>query len=140
MKLLLNEIENDARDFHNYMVWIQHQVPDLAKYIETHHDQSIPQDIIQTHELEAITIHYRCECKYSDTIDSLATTELEVESVNPFQDESTISNLNLNSEGRHQFLHLLKFSGTDQEINRGRTIWRKIDKWYTNGQTLVVPL
>ncbi|KAF3342100.1 oleoyl-acyl carrier protein thioesterase 1 [Carex littledalei] len=90
--------------------------------------QSIPQDIVETHELEAITIHYRRECKFSDTIDSLATTELEVESVNPFEDKSTLSNLNLNSEGRHQFLHSLKFSYTGQEINRGRTIWRKIDK------------
>ncbi|KAF3327708.1 oleoyl-acyl carrier protein thioesterase 1 [Carex littledalei] len=83
--------------------------------------QSIPQDIVDTHELEAITIDYRRECQYSNTIDSLASTEVEIESVN------ALSNLNPNSEDRHQFLHLLKFSGMDQEINRGRTVWRKMD-------------
>lgn len=34
--------------------------------------QSIPQDIVETHELEAITIEYRRECQYSDSIDSVA--------------------------------------------------------------------
>lgn len=108
----------------------------LKILIKTRHDQSIPQDIVETHELEAITIDYRHECQYSDTIDSLASTELEVESVNPFRDKSASSNFILNSKGLHQFLHLLKFSGTDQETNRGRTVWRKMDQWYTNGHNL----
>ncbi|KAJ1690111.1 hypothetical protein LUZ63_014266 [Rhynchospora breviuscula] len=78
--------------------------------------QSIPQDIVDTHEVEAITIEYRQECQYGDIIDSLASTEVDIESLNPI------------SEGRLQFLHLLQFSGTDREINRGRTVWRKLQK------------
>ncbi|KAJ4780572.1 Acyl-[acyl-carrier-protein] hydrolase [Rhynchospora pubera] len=78
--------------------------------------QGIPQDIVDTHEVEAITIEYRQECQFGDSIDSFASTEVDTESLNPM------------SEGRLQFLHLLQFSGTDHEINRGRTVWRKLQK------------
>ncbi|KAJ3688571.1 hypothetical protein LUZ61_017735 [Rhynchospora tenuis] len=80
--------------------------------------KSIPQDVVDTHELEAITIEYRQECQYGDSIDSLASTEVECK----------LSDSNKISEGRLQFLHLLKFSGTDQEINHGRTVWRKLER------------
>ncbi|KAJ4780581.1 Acyl-[acyl-carrier-protein] hydrolase [Rhynchospora pubera] len=78
--------------------------------------QGIPQDIVDTHEVEAITIEYRQECQYGDSIDSLVSTEVDIESLNPI------------SEGRLQFLHLLQFSGTDHETNRGRTVWRNLQK------------
>ncbi|KAJ3678971.1 hypothetical protein LUZ61_021135 [Rhynchospora tenuis] len=78
--------------------------------------QGIPQDIVDTHEIEAITIEYRQECQFGDSIDSLASTKVETESLNPI------------SEGRLQFLHLLQFSGTDHEINRGHTVWRELQR------------
>lgn len=80
------------------------------------HLQSIPQDIVKTHELQAITIEFRQECKYSDSVDSLASIEIEVKT-----DSDT------NSEDHRQFIHLLKFFGTHHEINRARTVWRKIE-------------
>ncbi|KAJ3688572.1 hypothetical protein LUZ61_017736 [Rhynchospora tenuis] len=77
--------------------------------------QSIPQDIVETHELEAITIEFRQECHYGDSVDSLASNEVEVE-----------MDSNTSSEDNCQFVHLLKLAGSNHEINRGRTVWRKL--------------
>ena len=37
--------------------------------------QSIPQDIIDTHELQTITLDYRRECQHDDIVDSLTYIE-----------------------------------------------------------------
>ncbi|KAJ3688573.1 hypothetical protein LUZ61_017737 [Rhynchospora tenuis] len=78
---------------------------------------SIPQDIVETHELEAITIEFRQECHYGDSVDSLASNEVEVE-----------MDSNASSEDNCQFVHLLKLAGSNHEINRGRTVWRKLER------------
>ncbi|KAJ1695138.1 hypothetical protein LUZ63_011836 [Rhynchospora breviuscula] len=78
---------------------------------------SIPQDIVETHELEAITIEFRQECHYGDSVDSLASNEVEVE-----------MDSNAGSEDNCQFVHLLKLAGSNHEINRGRTVWRKLER------------
>ncbi|KAJ4773163.1 Acyl-[acyl-carrier-protein] hydrolase [Rhynchospora pubera] len=78
---------------------------------------SIPQDIVETHELEAITIEFRQECHYDDSVDSLASNEVEVE-----------MDSNAGSEDNYQFVHLLKSAGSNHEINRGRTVWRKLER------------
>ncbi|VAI19431.1 unnamed protein product [Triticum turgidum subsp. durum] len=82
--------------------------------------ESIPQDIIDTHELQTITLDYRRECQHDDIVDSL--TYIEEEEIN--------SNGSLFSaphpEEQRQFLHCLRFAGAGDEINRGRTVWRKL--------------
>ncbi|KAG5567273.1 hypothetical protein RHGRI_002734 [Rhododendron griersonianum] len=88
---------------------------------------SIPQEIIDTHELETITLDYRRECQQHDVVDSHTSPE-------PVED-TKVSELNGSNgtaaaaaEGKEdycQFLHLLRLSGDGLEINRGRTEWRK---------------
>jgi hypothetical protein len=41
----------------------------------TFYFQSIPPEILDTHQLHRITLDYRRECKHSDVVDSLATAE-----------------------------------------------------------------
>ncbi|KAI8014708.1 hypothetical protein LOK49_LG05G01716 [Camellia lanceoleosa] len=91
--------------------------------------ESIPQKIIDTHELQTITLDYRRECQHDDVVDSLTSPE-------PFED-SPVSELHGTNgsataaaakdehEDYCQFLHLLRLSGDGLEINRGRTEWRK---------------
>lgn len=74
--------------------------------------QSIPQEVIDTHELQSITLDYRRECQHDDIVDSLTTPE-------------PIDGLSEDGENLSKFLHLLKSSGDGLEINRGRTEWRK---------------
>ncbi|KAG5567270.1 hypothetical protein RHGRI_002733 [Rhododendron griersonianum] len=88
---------------------------------------SMPQEIIDTHELETITLDYRRECQQDDVVDSHTSPE-------PVED-TKVSELNGSNgtaaaaaEGKEdycQFLHLLRLSGDGLEINRGRTEWRK---------------
>ncbi|KAL8254502.1 hypothetical protein R6Q59_032723 [Mikania micrantha] len=74
--------------------------------------ESIPQEVIDTHELHSITLDYRRECQHDDIVDSLTTPEpLDA----PKEDDDNLS----------KFLHLLRSSGDGLEINRGRTEWRK---------------
>ncbi|KAL8208420.1 hypothetical protein R6Q57_007832 [Mikania cordata] len=74
--------------------------------------ESIPQEVIDTHELQSITLDYRRECQHDDIVDSLTTPEpLDASK----EDENNLS----------KFLHLLRSSGDGLEINRGRTEWRK---------------
>ncbi|KAI3749652.1 hypothetical protein L2E82_20268 [Cichorium intybus] len=84
--------------------------------------ESIPHEIIDTHELQAITLDYRRECQQDDIVDSLTSHE-------PLDEEVTESNGSVSSEKNGQdlnrFLHLLRQSGTGLEINRCRTEWRK---------------
>ncbi|KAF8014776.1 hypothetical protein BT93_H0545 [Corymbia citriodora subsp. variegata] len=88
--------------------------------------ESMPQEIIDSYELQAITLDYRRECRHSDGVDSLSSHE-------PDENLEAISQLNGTNgsaaspatEDYPQFLHLLRLSGDGLEINRGRTQWRK---------------
>ncbi|KAI3772862.1 hypothetical protein L6452_04056 [Arctium lappa] len=77
--------------------------------------ESIPQEVIDSHELQAITLDYRRECQHDDVVDSLTTPE-------PLDNAS---NGYAAGENLSKFLHLLRSSGDGLEINRGRTEWRK---------------
>lgn len=85
----------------------------------------MPQEIINTHELQTITLDYRRECQHDDVVDSLTSPEplmddtiLELEGTNGSATAGKDENDCL------QFLHLLRLSD-GSEINRGRTEWRK---------------
>ncbi|KAK3415220.1 hypothetical protein EUGRSUZ_H00777 [Eucalyptus grandis] len=88
--------------------------------------ESMPQEIIDSYELQTITLDYRRECQRNDVVDSLSSHE---------PDENLEAILQLNgtngsaaspaTEDYRQFLHLLRLSGDGLEINRGRTQWRK---------------
>lgn len=88
--------------------------------------QSVPQEIIDSYELQTITLDYRRECQHDDVVDSLSSHE-------PDENLEAISQLNGTNgsavspatEDYRQFLHLLRLSGDGLEINRGRTQWRK---------------
>nr|8P8K_AAA Chain AAA, Acyl-ACP thioesterase [Lemna aequinoctialis]8P8K_BBB Chain BBB, Acyl-ACP thioesterase [Lemna aequinoctialis] len=83
--------------------------------------ESIPQEIIDTHELQTITLDYRRECQHDDIVDSLSSRE--------FGDTPQNGNHSTGrKEGECQFLHFLKLSGSGLEINRGRTQWRRLAK------------
>ncbi|KAI3787904.1 hypothetical protein L2E82_00408 [Cichorium intybus] len=79
--------------------------------------ESIPQEVIDTHELQTITLDYRRECQHDDIVDSLTSSELE--GIN--------GSAAFEKDGPHltQFLHFLRSSGDALELNRGRTEWRK---------------
>ncbi|KAG8057308.1 hypothetical protein GUJ93_ZPchr0002g24916 [Zizania palustris] len=83
--------------------------------------ESIPQDIIDSHELQTITLDYRRECQHDDIVDSLTYIE---------EGEEKCTNGSAfaapHPEEQRQFLHCLRFSGNGHEINRGRTVWRKL--------------
>lgn len=82
--------------------------------------ESIPQETIETHELQSITLDYRRECQQDDMVESLASLELEdVEQTNG----SVLAKSN--ESGCLQFLHFLRLAGSGLEINRGRTEWRR---------------
>ncbi|XP_072969981.1 oleoyl-acyl carrier protein thioesterase, chloroplastic-like [Typha angustifolia] len=83
--------------------------------------ESMPQDIIDTHELQTITLDYRRECQHDDMVDSLTSQELTDD------DGTNGSAIAKHQEQEHrQFLHFLGLSGTGLELNRGRTEWRKL--------------
>ncbi|KAJ3681240.1 hypothetical protein LUZ60_015729 [Juncus effusus] len=86
--------------------------------------ESMPQDIIDTHELQTITLDYRRECQHNDSVDSLTSTESEA----GLKSENGSSNGSTRSDPNCQFLHFLKLAGTGLEINRGRTVWRKLER------------
>ncbi|CAD5324082.1 unnamed protein product [Arabidopsis thaliana] len=81
--------------------------------------ESIPQEIVDTHELQVITLDYRRECQQDDVVDSLTTTTSEIGGTNGSATSGT------QGHNDSQFLHLLRLSGDGQEINRGTTLWRK---------------
>ncbi|WOL03716.1 hypothetical protein Cni_G12436 [Canna indica] len=85
--------------------------------------ESMPQEIIDTHELQTITLDYRRECQHDDLVDSLTSSEVT-------EDENTngTSTSMLHKQDLQQFLHFLRLSGTGLEINRGRTEWRKLTR------------
>ncbi|KAG1363466.1 putative Oleoyl-acyl carrier protein thioesterase, chloroplastic [Cocos nucifera] len=83
--------------------------------------ESMPQEIIDTHELHTITLDYRRECQHDDMVDSLTSPELA-------DDDCTNGSATgkQHERARRPYLHFLRFSGTGLEINRGRTEWRKL--------------
>ncbi|KAK9140923.1 hypothetical protein Scep_010604 [Stephania cephalantha] len=88
--------------------------------------ESIPQEIIDSHELEKITLDYRRECQHDDIVDSLASPELEDAEVVLLQEgaNGSASSKKLGEDSR-QFLHFLRLSRDGLEMNRGRTEWRR---------------
>lgn len=90
--------------------------------------ESMPQEIIDSHELQSITLDYRRECGQNDIVDSLTS----VETIQGGTDElKELKGMNGSAVAREdkqenqQFLHLLRLSTDGLEINRGRTEWRK---------------
>lgn len=83
--------------------------------------QSMPQEIIDTHELQTITLDYRRECQQDDVVDSLTSLELVDNAASSVLNGTNGSPTNLNKS----FLHLLRLSGSGLEINRSRTEWRR---------------
>lgn len=81
----------------------------------------MPQEIIDSYELQTITLDYRRECQHHDMVDSLTSLELA-------DDDSTNGSPTgkPHEQEHHQYLHFLRLSGTGLEINRGRTEWRKL--------------
>ncbi|KAK1274211.1 hypothetical protein QJS04_geneDACA023928 [Acorus gramineus] len=104
--------------------------------------ESVPQEIIDTHELQTITLDYRRECQHNDVVDSLTSPE------NPDEEEavpqlkhtngSPAPNRQAQNNESAQFLHFLRLSSSALEINRGRTVWRKLLKNFGLRKTLVL--
>lgn len=86
----------------------------------------MPQDIIDSHELQTITLDYRRECQQDDIVDSLTSPELieDSDAVSKIQGTNG-SPATREKEDYRQFLHLLRLSGDGSVINRGRTEWRR---------------
>ncbi|KAJ4968985.1 hypothetical protein NE237_015686 [Protea cynaroides] len=87
--------------------------------------ESLPQELIDTHELRKVTLDYRQECRHDHVVDSFTSME-------PMKDAEAIPELNgtngsatkrKNEENCCRLLHFVRFSGGGQEINRGCTEW-----------------
>ncbi|CAK7349385.1 unnamed protein product [Dovyalis caffra] len=89
--------------------------------------ESIPQEIINTHELQTITLDYRRECQHDDVVDSLTSLEPveESEAVSELQGTNGSATATADNQECCNYLHLLRLSRDGLEINRGRTEWRK---------------
>ncbi|XP_054785345.1 oleoyl-acyl carrier protein thioesterase 1, chloroplastic-like [Prosopis cineraria] len=89
--------------------------------------ESMPQEIIDSHELQSITLDYRRECQQNDVVDSLTSLELPEgsEAVSELQGTNGSTITTEVQQDCKQFLHLLRLSSDGLEINRGRTEWRK---------------
>ncbi|KAL8541985.1 hypothetical protein ACS0TY_003009 [Phlomoides rotata] len=84
--------------------------------------ESMPQEIMDSHELQAITLDFRRECHQDDAADSL----MSLYTVSRSQGTTDASPSTAEDEnGYLQFLHLVRLSKNGFEINRGRTVWRK---------------
>lgn len=84
--------------------------------------QSMPQDTVDRHELETITLDYRRECQQDDVVDSLTSPEPVMG--NMLKDTNGYPGRRGENECI-QYLHLLRLTNDGSEINRGRTKWRK---------------
>lgn len=87
----------------------------------------MPQEIIDSHELQSITLDYRRECQQNDIVDSLTSVE-PIEGVEVVQELKGTNGCSIARDDKQdcqQFLHLLRLSTEGLEINRGRTEWRK---------------
>ncbi|KAG6530031.1 hypothetical protein ZIOFF_012252 [Zingiber officinale] len=83
---------------------------------------AIPQEIIDTHELQTITFVHRRECQRNDIVDSLVSPEFSDDgSTNGAVD----SDPHLNDQDLQEFLHLLRLSGSGLKIMEAGQ-WRKL--------------
>ncbi|KAI3667924.1 hypothetical protein L6452_42994 [Arctium lappa] len=87
--------------------------------------ESIPQEVIDTHELQTITLDYRRECQHDDIVDSLTSSELLDPAILKLEGTNGSSAPKKDAADLTRFLHLLRSSGNGLELNRGRTEWRK---------------
>ncbi|RZB52364.1 oleoyl-acyl carrier protein thioesterase 1, chloroplastic-like [Glycine soja] len=90
--------------------------------------ESMPQEIIDSHELQSITLDYRRECGQHDIVDSLTSVEAiqgGAEAVPELKGTNGSATAREDKHEHQQFLHLLRLSTEGLEINRGRTEWRK---------------
>lgn len=83
----------------------------------------MPQEIIDTHELQTITLDYRRECQHDDVVDSLTSVEPNEDS--ELHGTNGSATATAGNEDCPSFLHLLRLSSDGFEINRGRTEWRR---------------
>ncbi|KAI3450841.1 hypothetical protein Pfo_007506 [Paulownia fortunei] len=89
--------------------------------------ESMPQEIIYSHELQSLTLDYKRECQHDDVIDSLTSLE-SIMTEEAGSEHQLINGCTPSAEDENgflQFRHLLRLSGDGSETNRGRTIWRK---------------
>ncbi|VFR00516.1 unnamed protein product [Cuscuta campestris] len=84
--------------------------------------ESMPQETIDTHELQSITLDYRRECQHDDVVDSLTSVELANETISLEVSGPKGPPTNMSTQNE-RFLHLLRLSGSELEINRARTEW-----------------
>lgn len=90
----------------------------------------MPQEIIDTHELQTITLDYRRECQHDDMVDSLTSSEPADNEEGHLHPEGSNGSATEKHQGQDQcqFLHFLRLGNSGLEINRGRTEWRKLSK------------
>ncbi|KAF2292588.1 hypothetical protein GH714_025799 [Hevea brasiliensis] len=70
--------------------------------------ESMPQEIIDTHELQTITLDYRRECQHDDVVDSLTSVEpTEDSELQPTNGSATAT---AGDQDCQDFLHLLRLS------------------------------
>ncbi|KAL2631106.1 hypothetical protein R1flu_015792 [Riccia fluitans] len=85
--------------------------------------ESMPPEVVETHELSSITLDYKRECKHDDVVESLTSPEA-VETESPGSEmNGTVVRKSVDIP--EQFTHLLRLAKCGTEINRGRTEWRK---------------
>lgn len=103
--------------------------------------ESMPQEVLDTHELEMITLDYRRECNKDDIVESLTSLLSETSNSGAVKNIAFASNGNatstngaakVKSPGRlsssssgFEYLHMLRLAESGFEINRGRTEWRR---------------
>ncbi|KAK6940507.1 Acyl-ACP thioesterase [Dillenia turbinata] len=87
--------------------------------------ESMPQEIIGTHELQTITLDYRRECQQDDIVDSLTSPEPVDDNGVAILGTNGSANGSYDEQDCSNFLHLLRLSESGLEINRGRTEWGK---------------
>ncbi|XP_031477559.1 oleoyl-acyl carrier protein thioesterase, chloroplastic-like [Nymphaea colorata] len=92
--------------------------------------ESMPQEVLDTHELQMITLDYRRECQRDDKVDSLTSLEYGESEADPSSlSADAFANGSATGANEHQdnfqFLHFLRLSREGLEINRGRTEWRR---------------
>ncbi|XP_042483092.1 oleoyl-acyl carrier protein thioesterase 2, chloroplastic-like [Macadamia integrifolia] len=89
--------------------------------------ESMPQEIMDSHELQKVTLDYRRECQYGDVVDSLTSMELmeDVEAILELKGTNGSAIERKHKEDCCLFLHFLRFPRGGLEINRGRTEWKR---------------
>ncbi|KAG8371726.1 hypothetical protein BUALT_Bualt13G0118100 [Buddleja alternifolia] len=86
--------------------------------------ESMPSEIIRSHELQTITLDFRRECQRNDIVDSLTSSHEMMMDDTVLEHHQYITNNGSPNECL-EFVHLLRLSSNGYEINRGSTVWRK---------------